>query len=125
MEAVRLTGSYEQWVKFFLRAVIETASNAVKTIDELSSLHVRDYDTVKAFGRGCASAEKVLRYAEVHPIFEIKNACSGTGLSDKAVRSAVKRLLNAGILTGGEGSRRRIYQYKAYLEVLRQGTENY
>ena len=37
--------------------------------------------------------------------------------------SEANRLI--GILTGGEGSRRRIYQYKAYLEVLRQGTENY
>ncbi len=125
MEAVRLTGSYEQWVKFFLRAVIETASNAIKTIDELSLLHVQDFDTVKGFGRGSVSAEKVLRYAEVHPIFEIKNALLSTGLSDNTVRGAVRRLMNAGILTGSDDSRSRIYQYKAYLDVLRQGTENY
>lgn len=39
MTEVRAKGNYEQWVKFFLQALIESAEDATATIDELISLH--------------------------------------------------------------------------------------
>ena len=35
MNEVRLKGNYEQWIKFFLEAVYESAKDAVETIDKL------------------------------------------------------------------------------------------
>ena len=39
MTEVRTKGNYEQWVKFFLQAIMESAEDATATIDELIALH--------------------------------------------------------------------------------------
>ena len=36
LSEVRVKGNYEQWVKFFLRAINESAQDAIQTIEELS-----------------------------------------------------------------------------------------
>ena len=38
MSEVRKAGNYEQWVKFFLRGLAETADDATETIDRLQAL---------------------------------------------------------------------------------------
>ena len=39
---IRRTGNYEQWIKFFLRGVAETAQDATETIDRLTALHQKN-----------------------------------------------------------------------------------
>ena len=39
MSEVRKAGNYEQWIKYFLRGVAETAKDATETIDRLNALH--------------------------------------------------------------------------------------
>ena len=39
MTEVSTKGNYEQWVKFFLQAIMESAEDATATIDELIALH--------------------------------------------------------------------------------------
>lgn len=39
MTEVRRKGNYEQWITFFLQAVMESAEDAVHTIDQLTALH--------------------------------------------------------------------------------------
>lgn len=40
MTEVRTKGDYEQWIKFFLQALIESAEDAIRTIEELTALHL-------------------------------------------------------------------------------------
>ena len=123
MTEVRTKGNYEQWVKFFLRATIESAADAVDTMEELIALHERDMNRVKALGRAAGSAVRLLGYLEESPIIEIKRTASALGVSFNTVSSAVKRLCNVGILfQEGSASRSRIFQYKDYLDILRHGT---
>ena len=42
MSEVRKAGNYEQWVKFFLRGIAETAEDATETIDRLNALHQKN-----------------------------------------------------------------------------------
>jgi len=42
MMDVRTKGYYEQWIKFFLLAIYESAEDAIKCIDELVALHNRN-----------------------------------------------------------------------------------
>ena len=42
MMLVREKGEYEQWVPFFLTAILETANNAKETIDKLTLLHEKN-----------------------------------------------------------------------------------
>ncbi len=39
MTEVREKGNYEQWIKFFLLALLESAEDAAATIDRLAALH--------------------------------------------------------------------------------------
>jgi len=48
---VRTKGNFEQWVKFFLRAIYESAQDAVQTIEELVKLHDKNADVVKNTGK--------------------------------------------------------------------------
>lgn len=120
---VRTKGNYEQWVKFFLRALIESAADAADTMDELIALHDRDTHRVKAMGRAAGSAARLLAYLEEFPIVEIKKTAKALGMSFNTVSAAVKRLCDVGILfQEGTALRGRTFQYKEYLDILRRGT---
>lgn len=123
MTEVRAKGNYEQWVKFFLRAMIESAVDAADTMEELIALHERDVNRVKTFGRAARSAVQLLGYLEESPIIEIRKTADALGVSFNTVSSAVKRCCDAGILfQEGSASRSRTFQYRNYLDILRRGT---
>ena len=124
MTEVRRKGDYEQWIKFFLRAVIESSESAIRTIEELSKLHERNTATVNKMGRAKISALRLFNYIEANPIIDITKTSSELKMSFNTVSSSVKRLCGAGILFQENNvSRRRIFHYKDYLDILRHGTE--
>jgi len=120
---VRHKGNYEQWVKFFLLAVLESANDAVGAIYALNRLHDHNAKLIKAFGRASAMALRLLDYLEANPIIDIAQTAAALGTSFNTVSGAVNRLVEAGILTQTAGERRnRTFSYTAYLEILRSGT---
>jgi len=124
MTEVRAKGDYEQWIKFFLRAVIQSSESAINTIDELSELHRRNIEVVNKMGRARISALRLFDYLEANPIIDITKTASELKMSFNTVSSAVKRLIEAGILFQEKNTaRRRVFHYKDYLAILRHGTE--
>ncbi|MBK5211065.1 MAG: Fic family protein [Coriobacteriia bacterium] len=123
MNDVRRKGTYEQWVKFFLRALYDSAADATETIERMSSLHDESSEIVSSFGRGEKTARRLLAYLEEKPIMEIKRAAEDLGVTFKTVSNAIMRMQEAGILlqTGGN-QRNRIFSYEPYLALLREGT---
>jgi Fic family protein len=123
MMEVRSKGNYEQWVKFFLRAVSESAEDAVAAVDSLIALHEKNVGVVASLGRGAKTALKLLLCLEKTPIIDIRKTASELGTTFKTTADAVKRLCDAGILVRTAGERRnRTFAYEAYLEILREGT---
>lgn len=124
MTEVRVKGNYKQWIKFFLRAIIESSENAISTINELSELHKRDTARIKEIKQASKTTLQVFGYLEEHPITTIKGTASALNLSFNTVSSAFKRLCAKGILSYGDKFYRgRIFYYKEYIEILRHGTE--
>ncbi len=41
----RMTGNYEQWVRFFLTTIYEYSHDASRAVDELTELHEKTADT--------------------------------------------------------------------------------
>lgn len=120
---VRIKGSFEQWIKFFLLAVSESAQDAIKTIDELVKLHDKNYKVVKKTGRSAKTVLKVLNYLESSPIIDIKKTSTELKLSFNAVSNAVNNLVELGILRQAENVRRnRVFAYDEYLAILRKDT---
>ncbi|MDR0433613.1 MAG: Fic family protein, partial [Gracilibacteraceae bacterium] len=123
MTEVRAKGDYEQWVRFFLRAILESARDAAETIRSLAALHESNIAQIGKTGRAGASALKVFEYLESHPIIEIGKTAAALSLSFNTAAAAVKRLTGIGVLAQTSGDRRnRLFSYTAYLDLLREGT---
>jgi len=124
MTEVRAKGNYEQWVKFFLQAILESAEDAIATIDELAALHDANTAIIGGMGRAGKNAALLFRYLESNPIVEIKKTADALGLSFNTTSAAIRRLTDAGILLQTTaGSRNRTFAYEEYLKILRKGTE--
>lgn len=123
MTEVRSKGNYEQWVKFFLQALAESAKDAIAAIDELTALHDKNVDLVAGMGRASKNAMLVFRYLEANPIIEIGKTAKALGITFGTASNAVERLSSAGILEQTTtGRRNRTFAYKDYLAILRKGT---
>ena len=123
MNEVRLKGNYEQWIKFFLEAVYESAKDAVETIDKLTSLHNNYCLKIKGLGRRAKNAMRVFEYLESNPIIEIQKTAKELEIAFNTMSSIVKDLISIGVLEQtSTQTRNRTFAYKEYLDVLKEGT---
>ena len=120
---VRAKGNFEQWIKFFLLAIYESAQDAITTIDALIKLHQRNFEVVSNTGKASKTIIKVFNYLERSPIIDIKKTSSELKISFNAVSNAVNSLVELGILKQTENVRRsRVFAYEEYLSILRKDT---
>lgn len=123
---VRLNGSYEQWVRFFVEAVSESARDSIESAERLIQLRTRSENILRETTNGKRGRLllKVLRYLEKCPIVEIPRMAGELGLSYNTTAGAVKSLIAAGILRQvSESLRNRVFAYTEYLDILRADTE--
>lgn len=123
MSEVRRTGNYEQWIMFFLRAVAESAADAIDTVDRLHDLHEKNIAllTEGVNRKQFPTLTKLFSYLEAHPIIEVKKTAEALGVSYNAAARAVGVLMEKGILEQREQvGKTRIYSYAAYLDILRK-----
>lgn len=127
MSAIRETGDYEQWIKFFLEGIYISGESAIKTANELIVLRdknikrLRDENYTK---RTFDTMMKVFHYLEAHPIIEIGKTAETLSVAYNTVSSAVDRFGKLGILhLVKKQDRNRVYSYKEYIDILRSGTE--
>ena len=120
---VRRSGNYEQWVKFFLEAVDSAASDAVESIEKLSKLHEKNIALLPKPKRKKDNLRMLFDYLEKHPIIDIKHTSEALKISYNTTSTAVKTLVELGILRETtNAARNRVFSYEAYLEILRNGT---
>ncbi|BEU88957.1 hypothetical protein TAMA11512_24210 [Selenomonas sp. TAMA-11512] len=122
MTEVRRTGNYEQWILFFLRALADSAEDAIRTIDRLSALHEKNEAILKqnVSKKQMGTLSKLYSYLEAHPILEVKKTAESIGISYNAAARAVAVLVEKDILKQQKQvGKTRIYSYAAYLEILR------
>jgi Fic family protein len=123
MTLVRSKGDFEQWVKFFLEAICESALDATETIGKLVSLRDISAEKLAGLGRASENAGKLFTYIEANPIIEIQKTAKALGMAYNTAASAVQRLCDSEILEEVSGKKRnRLFSYKSYLDILREGT---
>lgn len=123
MTEARTKGNYEQWIKFFLQALLESAEDAITAIDELATLHDKNIALISNMGRAAKNTMLVFKYMESHPIIEIQKTSEALGIAYNTTAGAVNRLLDAGILIQTtNANRNRTFSYEEYLAILRKGT---
>lgn len=123
MSDVRNKDNYEQWIKFFLNAIKESAEESVDTIKNLYSLHNTNIEKINVMGRAAKNARAVFDYLEQNPIIDIGKTAEELNLAFSTVSLAVNRLIDVGILVQrNNANRNRVYAYEDYLAILRKDT---
>ena len=123
MSEVRNKNNYEQWIKFFLNAIKESANESIETIKKLSKLHDENIRKIDLMGRASKNARTVFDYLEQNPIIDIGKTAEELNLAFSTVSLAVNRLIDVGILIQtNNANRNRVFSYEDYLEILRKDT---
>lgn len=124
MTEVRKNGSFEQWITFFLRAVAETAEDAIDTIDKLTELHWQSEALLnKEPARIQKNLNKLLLYLENNPIIDVNKTSDALGFSYNTTAKYVAIMCDKGILShSSKMGKTRIYSYEHYLSILRKDT---
>ena len=127
MTAVRESGDYEQWVKFFIEGIYVSGQSAIETADELIAIRNSNLERLEAekyTKRTHETMIKVFGYLEAHPIIEIGKTAKDLSLSYNTVAAAVSRFEALGILRlVNNQDRNKVYSYDDYISILRSGTE--
>ena len=124
LQRMRDTGDWEEWLRFFLQGVLETAETGVQTMRAILALFAEDQTRVQELKRGTASALRVFQQAQKTPLLTIANAAEAVSLSVPTTIAAIGALEECGILHEQTGRQRgRVYVYSRYLALLNAGTE--
>ncbi len=124
LQAVRETGDWEAWVRFFLIGVIDTANQACETAQSIIALFNEDRKKIEKDGKPTAAILTIHNYFQSQPISNTSKIKQASGLSLPTVLRSLTALEKYGILkeiTGKE--RHKIYVYKDYIDILGKGTE--
>jgi len=111
---------WEQWLAFFLRAVIATSLELVAVTEAVLTLWKEHRMKIAGkFGHAAGNALRVLEYLHAHPLVVTSEVQGVTGTSFAATSQLVSRLVEQGVLEETTGYRRnRVYGYAAYLRLL-------
>lgn len=126
LSAVREEGAYEEWVAFFAECILASAEDAIDSMGRLVEVH-RDAEALVRgeMGRAAGNGLLLLELALEHPILDIPFATERLGLSRGTVTNLFKEFCALGIFAQRDEEKRRyrVYEFTAYLDVLRSGAE--
>lgn len=123
LQAVRDTGDWEGWMKFFLRGVIEVSSESAVTVRDILALRGVHTDLVQKNLR-TANSLRLLDRLYDRPVTSVSDVAEYLGVTFNAANTLVGKFCDLGLLretTGG--ARRRRFAYDPYISLLRAGTE--
>jgi Fic family protein len=120
LQAVRESGNWEGWLKFFLRGVYEVAQEAAATARKIVNLKEEHRQLVlNTMGRKSGNAIALLESLYFRPIFNVEHAQAITNLSYPNANSLIKALMDIGLVQEITGQKRnRAFSYAPYLAVF-------
>ena len=124
LSAVRTEGDWEGWIRFFLEGVATIADEAVSSARELFALVNADRRRVLAATGGTLVALRLFEQLPEHPILTTTRALELLDTTKPTAMKAMQTLVDSRVLVETTGRKRgQSFQYAAYLEKLRTGTE--
>jgi len=115
--AVSTTGDWTPWLRFFLRAVLETALDASRRVRELRALTER-YRVRMLEVRASANATHLADELTTRPIVSTPLVARELHVTSAGARLIIEKLREAGILTPMGSSRPQLYAAHEILELL-------
>lgn len=120
LQAIRNSGKWEDWLKFFLCGVSEVAQEAAATARKIVNLKEEHRQLVlNKMGRRSGNAITLLESLYFRPIFTVEQAATTTNLSYPNANTLIKELRDIGLLQEVTGQKRnRAFSYAPYLAVF-------
>lgn len=116
---VRTQNNIEQWFKFFLVGIIETAKNSIETFDKILKLQKETEYKIQKLGSRANNGKLILNYLFQKPIINAKKAQEITKLSMPSVYTLIEELQKLSILVEITGAKRsKLYSFREYIGLF-------
>jgi len=120
LSVVRASNDLDQWIKFFLSGVIDTAKNGKETLEAIVRLRKRYDEKIVTMGRKAKPAQKLLLFLFSHPIVSISQVSEHLGVGFAAGGRLIADFQRVGILKEVTGfSRNRLFALSEYLSLFK------
>jgi Fic family protein len=117
LQAVRVDGDWEGWLRFFLRGVVETAREAAATAERIFELRERDRALV--IEHAGANGLKLLSALFDLPVVNVTSVAELLDVTFPTANRLVARFQELGLLVEVTGQRRsRVFRYQPYLALF-------
>ncbi len=125
LQRVRFEGDWEQWLRFFMRGVLEVSIQAVDTATKLIALVEADRVRVRAeLKTSASSALRVLDALAKRPVTTAKRVAEESGVTLPTALSTLATFQKKGIVGELTGLKKnRVFAYSGYIDVINRGTE--
>lgn len=118
---VRERNDLDQWIVFFLSAVIETAKKGTATFEEIIELRKRYEKKIMTFGRRAKLAHELLLQLFSNPAVSVARIEKQLNISTSAANRLANELEQSGILKEITGfSRNRVFILHEYIELFKR-----
>ena len=116
---VRTKNDINQWFKFFLIGIIQTAEKGIKTFDDILQLQKTLNEKISAMGSRIVDANKVITTLYTNPIINVTKVEQIIEKSNVSAYKLIADMEKMGVLreiTGGHRSR--LYAFKEYIDLF-------
>lgn len=117
----RTHNDINQWLKFFLTGVIETAKKGVTTFDGIMQLQKNLEIKLKTLGNRHVDAKKVIEYLYIQPVIEVSKIEKIIKKSNVTAYKLISDLEQLEILKEISGAQRnKLYVFKDYMDLFKE-----
>lgn len=117
--SVRRHNDIEQWLRFFLVGVNQTATSAISTLQAIMQLRDDTSQTILQLGKRAERAGKLIDYLYQNPIVSVGNVAEILNITPQSANSLVAELTKLGVLVEITGyERNRLFRYEKYVQLF-------
>ncbi|HHT9127536.1 MAG TPA: Fic family protein [Candidatus Wujingus californicus] len=118
---VRSTHDIEQWIKFFLSGVIETAKNGAITFEKIISLRQNYESKILTLGRRAKIAQELLKLLFSNPIVNTNQIAKNLEITFPSANALVKDFMELGLFREITGfARHRWFLLSEYVNIFKR-----
>ncbi|MGQ7816280.1 Fic family protein [Metapseudomonas furukawaii] len=119
LTVVRASNDLLHWLRFFLTAIVETATSSKDTFMAIMALRQDVEHQILALGGRAENAKKLLMLLYQRPLLNVNEAAEHLGVTHQSANALIKQLEQMKILVETTGyGRNRLYLFQRYFDLF-------